>query len=64
MVSCAKLTPTRYHALGGKLGAIQQAYATLQKDREYARSVTLATSDKASLQGRIHKVSTLLKTFP
>jgi hypothetical protein len=63
MVSCAKLTPTKFQILGGKRVAIQQAYALLQKEREYSKSITLATSDKASLQGRIHKVSTLLKSF-
>lgn len=63
MVACSKLTTPKFQILQGQLDAIQTEYEKLQENPEYARSVTLATSDKAALQGRIHKVSTLLKTF-
>lgn len=62
MVACSKLTSAKFQTLKSKRNAIQEAYGELQKT-EYAKSVTLATSDKAALQGRIHKVSALLKTF-
>ena len=61
MLASAKLSSAAFQSLQGKTGAIRKAYEELQKNPEYARSVTLATSDKAALQGRIHKVSTLLK---
>lgn len=63
MVACSKLTTAKFQILQGQLDVIQTEYEKLQENPEYARSVTLATSDKAALQGRIHKVSTLLKTF-
>lgn len=63
MVACSKLTGAKFETLKDQLGAIQVEYEKLQQNPEYARSVTLATSDKAALQGRIHKVSTLLKSF-
>lgn len=63
MVPCSKLTSAKFQTLKGKRDAIQEAYEELQNNSEYARSVTLATSDKAALQGRIHKVSALLKRF-
>jgi len=63
MVACSKLSVAKFQKLKTQLGPIQKAYETLQKNTEFAKSVTLATSDKAALQGRIHKVSTLLKTF-
>lgn len=63
MVACSKLTSTKYRILKVKIDEIQKEYEKLQKNPEYARSVTLATSDKAALQGRIHKVSSLLKSF-
>ena len=63
MVACSKLSNAAYTALATKKQAIRKAYENLQNNPEYERSVTLATSDKAALQGRIHKVVTLLKAF-
>lgn len=63
MISCSKLTAARFNKLENQLKPLREAYEKLQKDPDYARSVTLATSDKAALQGRIHKVSLLLKSF-
>ena len=62
MTACAKLTEARFDALVAKKNAVGQAYEALQTNADFAKSVTLATSDKAALQGRIHKVTTLLKT--
>jgi hypothetical protein len=62
-LTCSKLTNARFDILKGKLAAIREEYEKLQKNGEYSRSVTLATSDKAALQGRIHKVSALLRNF-
>lgn len=63
MVACAKLTPAKFNALKAEKQAIQEAYEALQRNAEFGRSVTLATSDKAALQGRIHKVANLLKSI-
>ena len=63
MVACSKLTSEKFEILKGKRNAIREAYEELQKNPDFAKSVTLATSDKAALQGRIHKVSALLKSF-
>lgn len=61
MIACAKLSSARYSALADMSGEIRHEYEALQKNQEFVRSVTLATSDKAAVQGRIHKVTTLLK---
>jgi hypothetical protein len=63
MVACSKLTNAKYEVLKSRSETIRREYAKLQENLEYAKSVTLATSDKAALQGRIHKVSTMLKSF-
>jgi hypothetical protein len=63
MLACAKLSEARYSTLSTESQAVRTAYALLEKDQEYAKSVTLATSDKAALQGRVHKVITLLKSI-
>jgi hypothetical protein len=63
MVACAKLSDARFETLDARKEAVQEAYEYLQKNVDFARSVTLATSDKAALQGRIHKVTNLLKTI-
>lgn len=63
MLACSKLASAKFETLKGQREAIREAYEDLQNDPEYAKSVTLATSDKAALQGRIHKVSALLKKF-
>lgn len=63
MAACSRLTDDVFEKLIEQREKIQNAYEELQKNPEYARSVTLATSDKASLQGRVHAVSTLLKSF-
>lgn len=62
MLSCSKLTQARFDALLAKLDAIQEAYQELQNNSDFSKSVTLATSDKAAVQGRIHKVTNLLKS--
>lgn len=62
MAACGRLSAVRFKALVAKMDAVRDAYATLERNGDYAKSVTLATSDKAALQGRIHKVVTLLKT--
>lgn len=63
MVASAKLSAAKYQALAAKRNLIRRAYEELQKDSEYERSVTLATSDKAALQGRIHKIVALLQSI-
>jgi hypothetical protein len=63
MVACSKLTSQSFNKLKLQKSKLQKRYEELQQDPEYARSVTLATSDKAALQGRTHKVSALLKSF-
>lgn len=63
MVACSKLGKENYKILSDITHDVQAAYQNLEKNDEYARFVTLATSDKAALQGRIHKVSTLLKSM-
>lgn len=63
MVACSRLTNPKFKILEGQLDALQAEYVKLQNDPGYAKSVTLATSDKAALQGRIHKVTALLKFF-
>jgi hypothetical protein len=61
MLACSKLSESRFKALTSKTKSVQAAYEKLQEDSEFTRSVTLATSDKAALQGRIHTVTALLK---
>ena len=56
-------TASRYAVLSAKKDDVRDAYAELEKDPEYAKSVTLATSDKAALQGRVQKVTALLKNL-
>lgn len=63
MVACSRLSETRFAELSQKINSIRQRYDDLQNNADYARSVTLATSDKAALQGRIHKVTALLKSI-
>jgi hypothetical protein len=61
MLSCAKLSDVRLDVLGAKKEELKQAYAALENDPDFAKSVTLATSDKSALQGRVQKVGALLK---
>ncbi|MDP1733224.1 MAG: DUF262 domain-containing protein [Sulfuritalea sp.] len=61
MLACSKLTSARFDALLAKRDEVQEAYQELQSNADFSRSVTLATSDKAAVQGRIHKVTNLLK---
>ena len=61
MSACAKLSIPRFDALLAKKDEVRDAYKALEQNGDFAKSVTLATSDKAALQGRIHKVATLLK---
>lgn len=63
MVASSKLTAVKYKLLSSIIGEVQSEYKKLQEDEEFIKSVTLATSDKASLQGRIHKISTLFKSL-
>jgi Protein of unknown function DUF262 len=63
MVACAKLTAVRFNTLDAQKEVVRNAYEDLQQNVDFARSVTLATSDKAALQGRIHKVTSLLKNI-
>jgi len=63
MNACGKLSEARFKTLFAKADAVCQAYAALEQSIDYAKSVTLATSDKAALQGRIHKVTSLLKSL-
>jgi hypothetical protein len=63
MVACSKLTPQRFNVLKAKAEAVRAGYVELQENEEFSRSVTLATSDKSALQGRIHKISALLKSL-
>lgn len=62
MLSVSRLTKTAFDALSLKQAQIQDAYAALESDAEFVKSITLATSDKTALQGRVHRVSKLLKT--
>jgi len=61
MVACSKLNTRRFKQLNDQRKLIQIAYEKLQKDFEFGKSVTMATSDKAALQGRIQKVTSILK---
>jgi hypothetical protein len=63
MVACAKLNTVRFNTLDAQKEVVRNAYEDLQQNVDFARSVTLATSDKAALQGRIHKVTSLLKNI-
>jgi hypothetical protein len=63
MTACGKLSTARFKTLVANKDAVLEAYAILEKSADYAKSVTLATSDKAALQGRIHKVTNLLKSL-
>lgn len=63
MLACSKISLARFNVLKLKKSQIKTAYESLQNNTEFARSVTLATSDKAALQGRIHKMSNLLKSI-
>lgn len=61
MLACARLSPSRYAILAESRDAVRSTYAVLEREADYERSVTLATSDKAALQGRVQKVVALLK---
>lgn len=63
MTACSKLTNDGFNKLLKQHKAIRLAYSELEKDADYAKSVTLATSDKAALQGRVHSVTVLLKNY-
>jgi hypothetical protein len=61
MLACARLSEVRFKALASSRSEVREAYAQLEKDPDFGKSVTLATSDKAALQGRVQKVISLLK---
>lgn len=61
MLACHRLTTKRFQTLIPKADKIRDAYTQLEKNTDFAKSVTLATSDKAALQGRVQRVSALLK---
>lgn len=61
MVACSRLTQSKLKELKDRTKSIQQRFQQLQLESAFAKSVTLATSDKAALQGRIETVSKLLE---
>lgn len=63
MLACARLSELRVGILTGKKDELKKAYMALENDQEFSKSVTLATSDKAALQGRVQKVGALLKNL-
>lgn len=63
MAACSKLTNDNFNKLLEQHETIRIAYSELEKNDDYAKSVTLATSDKAALQGRVHSVTALLKKY-
>jgi len=63
MVACSKLKAARFQELDERKERVQQAYVELEGNVDFSRSVTLATSDKAALQGRIHRVNSLFKSI-
>lgn len=63
MIALSKLSQSRFQVVKGKRDTVMQEYEQLQMNADFSKSVTLATSDKAALQGRVHKVSSLLKTI-
>lgn len=63
MVACSRLSAARFSVLNDMKGTVRESYEALQQNTEFAKSVTLATSDKAALQGRIHAVTNLLKNL-
>jgi hypothetical protein len=63
MLSCNKLTGSRFTALLANATQVREAYAQLERDPEYSKIVTLATSDKAALQGRVQRVTALLRSI-
>lgn len=62
MLACSRLSSDRFEVLLESRSEVRDAYAQLEKDADFAKSVTLATSDKAALQGRVQKVIGLLKS--
>jgi hypothetical protein len=63
MIPCSRLSEVSFKKLISQVSEVRRAYDVLQENAEYAKSVTLATSDKAALQGRIFKVAALFKAF-
>lgn len=63
MVTSARLSEARYRALLSKKEEVREAYHLLEQNPDYGKSVTLATSDKAALQGRISKVVGLIRAL-
>jgi hypothetical protein len=63
MAASSRLTASKFRLLEEQIDVIQAQYVELQDSPDYTKSVTLATSDKAALQGRIHRVTALLKSF-
>lgn len=62
MLACARIAQARYDTIAESRSEVRDAYAELEKDPDFKKSVTLATSDKAALQGRVQKVVALLKS--
>ena len=60
MLACANLKPSTYDSLTKVTDKLRTLYSDLEKDIDFSKSVTLATSDKAALQGRVQRVSALL----
>ena len=63
LVACGKLSKTRFDALKKRKKALRDAYAKLENDPDFSKSVTLATSDESALRGRIQKVTAMLKAL-
>jgi len=63
MLACSRLTANRFDELLPRKEEIRASYAELEDNNDFAKSVTLATSDKAALQGRVQKVVSLLKAI-
>lgn len=63
MLSAAKMSQSAFDLASKHASRVQVAYAALEKDAEFVKSITLATSDKAALQGRVHRVTKLLKSL-
>lgn len=63
MLAVGRLSQASFEDLSQDPARVQAAYALLEKETEFVKSITLATSDKAALQGRVQRVSKLLKSL-
>jgi len=63
MIACSNLSDGDYSALLSRTAEIKAGYENLQCNEAFAKSVTLATSDKNSILKRIHSIRQLLKMY-